>query len=187
MPKLEVVIASTRPNRLGLPIAAWFLERAKAHGKFEVDLADLQAIGLPHLDEPNHPVKRQYQHPHTKAWSARVDAADAFVLVTPEYNHGSPPALVNAIDYLAHEWAYKPVGFVSYGGISGGTRSVEMTKQILTGLKMMPIPEAVILPFAAKSIDATGAFAASEAHAASATKMLDELVRWSAALKTLRG
>jgi NAD(P)H-dependent FMN reductase len=187
LPKLEVVIASTRPNRVGLPIANWFLERAMAHGKFAVALADLKAIDLPPLDEPNHPVKRQYEHEHTKVWSARVDAADAFVFVTPEYNHASPPALLNAIDYLVHEWAYKPVAFVSYGGISGGTRSVEMTKQILTGLKMMPIPESVILPFVTKFIDPKGAFAATEAHAASAVKMLDELARWSTALMTLRG
>jgi NAD(P)H-dependent FMN reductase len=187
LPKLEIVIASTRPNRVGLPIATWFLERANAHGKFEVALADLKAIDLPPLDEPNHPVKRQYEHEHTKAWSARIDAADAFVFITPEYNHASPPALLNAIDYLVHEWAYKPVGFVSYGGISGGTRSVEMTKQILTGLKMMPIPESVIVPFVTKSIDTTGAFAATDAHAASAVKMLDELARWTAALMTLRG
>src|SRR6476660_7040656 len=118
---------------MGPSIGRWLVERVQAHGKFELGLADLKEIALPMLDEPKHPRLRQYQHAHTKAWSARVDAADAFVFVTPEYNFGMPPALLNAIDYVLHEWAYKPAGFVSYGGISGGTRSVQMSKQMLTG------------------------------------------------------
>src|SRR5512140_2140117 len=107
MSKLGVVIASTRPGRIGLPIGNWFFERAKAHGKFEVELLDLATIGLPLIDEPKHPRLAQYQHAHTKAWSAKVKEKDAFVFVTPEYNFGSPPALLNALDYLFTEWHYK--------------------------------------------------------------------------------
>jgi NAD(P)H-dependent FMN reductase len=183
--KLDVVVASTRPGRVGLPVAEWFVERAKAHGRFEVELVDLKAIDLPHIDEPKHPRLGEYQHEHTKRWSAIARAADAFVFVTPEYNYGLAPALVNALDYLFNEWTYKPVGFVSYGGMSGGTRSVQMVKQIVTTLKMMPIPEAVAIPFIT-SFMKEGAFAGTEQHAKSAVAMLDELVRWAGALATLR-
>ena len=130
--KLQVIFASTREGRQGFPIAEWVVERARAHGKFEPELVDLREVNLPLFDEPQHPRLRQYQHAHTKAWSAIVAAADAFVFVTPEYNYGMPPALLNAIDYLSAEWAYKPAAIVSYGGVSGGTRSAQMTKLMLT-------------------------------------------------------
>ena len=115
-----------------------------------------------------------------------MSRADAFVFVTPEYNYCSPPSLVNAIDYLVHEWAYKPVGFVSYGGVSGGTRSVQMTKLLVTALKMMPMTEAVHLPFFMKSFAPDGTFAPDETHARAATTMLDELLRWTNAMTVLR-
>lgn len=185
--KLHVTIASTRPGRIGLPIGRWFYEFARRHGGFDVEWVDLAEVNLPLVDEPNHPRFREYTQPHTKAWSTRVDAADAFVFVTPEYNYGSPPALVNALDYLFHEWNYKPVGFVSYGGVSGGTRSVQMTKQIVTALKMMPMFEAVTIPMFAQHMDKAGAFVPNESHERSATTLLNELQRWAVALKPLRG
>jgi NAD(P)H-dependent FMN reductase len=186
MPKLCVIVASTRPNRAGLSIAEWFVRQAKAHGGFDVELADLKEIGLPLLDEPKHPRLREYQHEHTRKWSAIVDAADAFALVTPEYNACSPPALLNALDSLFHEWSYKPAGFVSYGGASGGMRSVQMTKMLLTSLKVVPLPEAVSIQFFQQLMDPSGVFRGSEPLEKSATTLLGELVRWSGALKALR-
>src|SRR5689334_4480755 len=118
--KLQIVIASTRPGRVGAPVARWFHRRAEEHGGFDVELVDLAEVNLPLLDEPHHPRLRRYVHQHTQAWSARVEAADAFVFVTPEYNYGMPASLKNALDYLNQEWHYKPVGFVSYGGVSAG-------------------------------------------------------------------
>ncbi|MBK7402545.1 MAG: NAD(P)H-dependent oxidoreductase [Myxococcales bacterium] len=185
MSTLGVIVCSTRPGRVGLPIAQWFLEHAKAHGKFAVELVDLQEVALPLLDEPKHPRLGDYQHEHTKAWSRRVSALDAFVFVTPEYNYGSPPALVNALHYLYKEWNYKAAGFVSYGGLSGGTRSVQMTKQFLTTLKVMPLPEAVNVAFF-NTLMENGAFRGSEPLVKSAAGMLDELHRWTEALRTLR-
>jgi NAD(P)H-dependent FMN reductase len=185
MPKLQIIVVSTRDGRAGLPVAHWFAERAKAHGAFEVDLVDLREIGLPLFDEPKHPRFRQYQHEHTKRWSALVESADAFVFVTPEYNYGVPPSLINALDYLSAEWAYKPAGFVSYGGVSGGTRSVQMAKMVLTSLKVVPLPEAVSIPFFAKLIDKDGKFDGASQEAAAKT-VLDELLRWSSALRVLR-
>src|SRR3954464_13099564 len=123
MPTLQIIIASTRPGRVGLPVADWFVARAGAHGGFSLDVADLAVIDLPMMDEPNHPRLQRYEHQHTKDWSARVGAADAFVMITPEYNHSYNAPLKNAIDFLHKEWEYKPVGFVSYGGIAAGTRA----------------------------------------------------------------
>jgi NAD(P)H-dependent FMN reductase len=183
--KLLVVVASTREERKGHLVADWAVEQVRAHGKFQPELADLKAIALPLLDEPNHPRLRQYRNPHTKAWSARVDGADAFLFVVPEYNYAMPPALLNALDYLFHEWSYKPGAFVSYGGVSGGTRSAQSAKPVLTTLKIMPIPEAVSIPFFMNSVK-DGRFVGDETQAKSAVALLDELHRWAVALAPLR-
>jgi NAD(P)H-dependent FMN reductase len=186
MPKLHVVVGSTRPGRAGEPIAKWFFDAAKRHGKFEVELVDLAEFALPLLDEPHHPRLRKYERDHTKRWSASAAAADAFVFVAPEYNFSAPPALVNALDFLFHEWAYKPCSFVSYGGVSGGLRSVQVLKQVVTSLRMMPIPEAVTIPFFANHLK-DGAFVPNEANEKAVAPMLDELLRWANALIPLRG
>lgn len=186
-PKLDIIVTSTREQRAVTSVASWFLEQAKQHGNFEIQLVDLKEVNLPLLDEPHHPMQRRYQREHTKAWSKTVEDADAFVFVVPEYNFGMPPALLNALDYLYFEWNYKPAGFVSYGGISGGTRSVQMAKQVLTTLKVVPLPEAVTLPFFAKHVDAEKRFIADESQQKAVTTMLDELLRWTTALRTLRG
>jgi NAD(P)H-dependent FMN reductase len=107
------------------------------------------------------------------------------VFVTPEYNHGAPPALINALNYVFIEWNYKPAGFVSYGGISRGTRHVVMTKTILAGLKVVPILEAVNIPFVSKLM-MDGVSQAGQAQESAAVTMLDELARWASALMVLR-
>jgi NAD(P)H-dependent FMN reductase len=185
MLKLLVVVTSTREARVGHLIADWAMEQVRAHGKFEPELVDLKAVGLPVLDEPNHPRFGQYKHAHTKAWSATVAAADAFLFVTPEYIYSMPPALLNALDYLFREWAYKPAAFVSYGGQSGGMRSVQSAKPVLTSLKIMPLPEAVAIPFMSKFIK-DGRFEGDESQAKAGVTMLDELHKWAAALAPLR-
>lgn len=185
-PSLKIVIASTRPGRIGLPVGEWFEGRARAHGAFEVELVDLAEVDLPFLDEPNHPRLREYTQEHTKRWSATVGAADAFAFVTPEYNFGFPAPLKNAIDFLHWEWHYKPVGIVSYGGVSAGTRSAQMLKQVLSALKMTPLFEAVSIPFVGQFIDDDGVVQANETMEKAADAMLDELVRASGALAGLR-
>jgi NAD(P)H-dependent FMN reductase len=187
MLKLHVIVVSTRPQRAGLTVANWFFARAQAHGKFEVALVDLAEVGLPLLDEPKHPRFQQYEHEHTKRWSASVRSADAFVFVTPEYNYSAPPSLLNAVDYLLAEWAHKPAAFVSYGGVSGGTRAVQMAKQVLTAVNVMPIPQAVSIPFFTKLIANDGTFTGGETQDKAAVAMLDELHRWAEALKPLHG
>jgi NAD(P)H-dependent FMN reductase len=185
MPRLIIIVGSTRPRRAGLAIAEWFVDRARRHRGFDVDVADLAQVNLPLLDEPNHPRLRRYTNEHTHVWSARVDAADAVVLVTPEYNHGYPAAVKNAIDYLNHEWAYKPAGFVSYGGVSAGTRAVQQLKEVVATLRMVPVVEAVHIPFHTQFI-ADGRVEANEIMELAADAMLDELVRVASALRPLR-
>src|ERR1700760_4656272 len=114
-PTLLIIVASTRPGRIGLPVAEWFEARALGQGDFDIDLADLKEIDLPFFDEPKHPRLGEYEHQHTKDWRPGAAAADAFVFVMPEYNFGFTAPLKNAIDFLSREWNYKPVGLVSYG------------------------------------------------------------------------
>jgi NAD(P)H-dependent FMN reductase len=180
-----ILIASTRPGRVGLPVAEWFRDRAVQHRAFVVEVVDLAELDLPFMDEPNHPRLRRYVHEHTKQWSALVEGADAFAFVMPEYNYGFNAPLKNAIDFLHHEWAYKPVGFVSYGGVSAGTRAVQMLKQVVTTLKMVPVPEAVSIPFVQQFMDA-GSLHANETMDSAADQMLDELSRWTEALRPVR-
>ena len=185
-PKLMIVIASTRPGRAGEAIGEWFRAKVEDHGEFEVDYADLAAINLPFMDEPNHPRLRQYTKQHTRDWSVRVDTSDAFVFVTPEYNHGMPAPLKNAIDYLNQEWQYKPLGFVSYGGVAAGTRAVQAIKPIANVLKMTPIPEAVVIPLYQRFLTADGMFQPEELIEDAAHTMLGQLVRWAAVLRPMR-
>ena len=183
--KLTVIVASVRDGRAGEAIAGWFVERAKQHGKFDIAVADLKALNLPIMNEPQHPRLKKYVHDSTRQWSEIVGSSDAFVFVTPEYNYTVPPALVNALDTVYHEWTYKPVGFVTYGGISGGLRAMQMTRTMVTAFKMMPMVEAVNIPFYAQQLQ-DGVFNANETQEKSVPVMLDELLRWSEALKTLR-
>jgi NAD(P)H-dependent FMN reductase len=185
LPKLHVVTVSTRPGRIGPGIARWFAGFARKHGKFDVSEVDLAEIGLPLLDEPNHPMRRQYINVHTKRWSQTVDAADAIVFVVPEYNYSPPPSLTNALDYLFWEWNYKPAGFVGYGGISGGQRSTGPARITTSSLKMMPVPEMVVLPNVFQQLK-DGVFTANAFNEQGATAMLNEMAKWEEALRPLR-
>ncbi len=186
LPTLQIIVASTRPGRVGLPVAQWMLAAAVEHGGFEVELVDLAEVDLPLFDEPKHPRFQQYEHQHTRDWSATVTRGDAFVIVMPEYNYGFNAAIKNAIDYLHVEWQYKPVGLVSYGGVSAGTRAAQMLKQVLTTLKMVPIPEAVSIPFVTQFVDDAGTVVPNETMTAAAAAMLDELLAFTGALRPLR-
>jgi NAD(P)H-dependent FMN reductase len=185
-PVLQIIIASTRPGRVGPSVASWIHERAIAHGGFDVELVDLAEVNLPMFDEPKHPRLRQYVHQHTKDWSATIKRADAFIFVVPEYNYGFNAAIKNAIDYLNAEWQHKPVGFVSYGGVAAGTRAVQMLKQVITTLKMVPMFDAVNIPFVQQFLDEDRKLQPNDIMETAATAMLDELVRWTASLRSLR-
>jgi NAD(P)H-dependent FMN reductase len=186
-PRLCILTCSTRPGRAGPAVARWTGIQAHQFGGFEVELVDLADLNLPVYDEPQHPRTGMYAHEHTKHWSAIVERADAFVFVTPEYNFGAPSALINALTFLNSEWAAKPAAFVSYGGVSAGTRGVQMAKDILTTLKVMPLPEAVNIPFFGHFLGEGAAVYAGDAmQEAAAEVMLTELRRWALAMMPLR-
>ncbi|AMN47145.1 NADPH-dependent FMN reductase [Steroidobacter denitrificans] len=184
-PRLHVITASTRPGRVGPAVAHWFLDFARSHGHFDVHAVDLAELDLPIYNESHHPATQEYEHAHTREWSGSVAAADAFVFVTPEYNFNPPPSLVNALNYVYREWNYKACGFVSYGGVSGGLRAVQMAKQLVTTLKMMPMVESVAVPMVAQSLDEQGNFVSNRLIDHSAQQMLDELAKWTCALMPL--
>ena len=182
---LQILTCSTRPGRIGPHITTWLAAEARRHAIAEIEVIDLADFALPVFDEPKHPRFQQYEHEHTKRWSQSVARADGFVFVTPEYNYGPPPSLVNAMNYLNREWHYKPVAFASYGGISGGLRAVEAAKQLATTLRMVPVLEAVVAPLVATQITPAG-FQASQVQVDAVRPMLAELVRVAQALRPLR-
>lgn len=186
-PVLHVVTTSTRPGRIGPVVSDWFTQAAQAHGAFDVRPIDLADFDLPVFDEPKHPAMRQYAHEHTKRWSASVAQADAYAFVLPEYNYCPPPSFVNALDYLVHEWKYKPCGFVSYGGLSGGLRAVQAAKLLVTTLNMMPLPEGVALPMVQSLLNAQRQLQSNPLIDQSVQTLLDALQRWAVALKPMRG
>lgn len=185
MYNLKVIIASTRPGRKGPLVADWFLNILKEHQEFEVEVLDLKEIDLPFLDEPNHPRLKQYTKEHTKKWSKSINSGDAYVIVSPEYNHGFPATIKNALDFVYQEWNYKPMAFVSYGGIAGGTRAVQLLKPVIAALKMMPVTEAVNIPSFTKYIK-NEKFVGDEILEKSAHTMIDELLKWAEAMKGMR-
>ncbi len=184
-PVLQVILASTRPGRLGEPVARWFVQRAEQHGGFTVELLDLKEIGLPMLDEPKHPMLGEYEHEHTTQWSATISRGDAYVLVMPEYNHSFTAPLKNALDYLNKEWAHKPVAFVSYGGVAAGTRAATAIKSVVTALRMHPLFEAVHIAFIRTLVE-DGVFRPNQITEDAVKPMLDELARLASALRPLR-
>ena len=184
--KLKIIIASTRPGRKGPSIAQWVYDVAKIHNEFNTELVDLAVVNLPFLDESEHPRLQKYQHQHTKDWSAKIDEGDAYIIVTSEYNFGYPASLKNALDFLYNEWCYKPVAFVSYGGISGGTRAVQLLKPVVNSMKMVPLMESVTIPFFNQLYNAEGQFTPTDVLNKSLDVMLKELLLWTDGMKYIR-
>jgi NAD(P)H-dependent FMN reductase len=185
MKKLMIIVGSVRPGRIGLPVAHWVRSVVDADDRFDVDFVDLKELALPFMDEPNHPAKHDYTKPHTIAWSERVGAADVFIFVSPEYNHGYSPALKNAVDFLAQEWWRKPVGFVSYGGVSAGSRGVAAFEPVLTTIGLVKTSANVEIPFVANNIH-DGVFEPEEKFAAILGHQLTQLDELSTALGAVR-
>ena len=139
MTKILVILGSTRPGRNGKAVADWYMNEAEEFEGLDVEFVDVADLDLPLLDEPYPPAMHKYQHDHTKQWAAKVEEADGFVWITPEYNHSTSAALKNAIDYIGQEWHRKAVALVSYGGGGHGYRAAEHLRQIAAELKMVSI------------------------------------------------
>lgn len=185
MLKLKIILASTREGRKGPAVANWINSVAQADARFETELVDLKEVNLPFLDEPEHPRFRKYIHAHTKAWSALIDGADAFIFVMPEYNYGYSAPLKNAIDFLFQEWAHKPVGLASYGIVSGGLRATQLLKPVLTSVQLTVAGEMPI-PFFNQFIGEDGVFRPNEVLTQAAPRMLDGIAKWAEVLGAMR-
>ncbi len=183
---LKILTGSVRPGRFNDQPVHWIYNLAKKRTDIAVELLDLSKIHLPLLDEPVPPSMHQYSQEHTKQWSTLVESADAFIMVTPEYNHSTSAALKNAIDYLFSEWHYKPVSFVSYGSLAGGSRAVEHLRQIAAEVRLYDLREQILLPNYWENLDAQGNYQFNERHEKSANEIIDQLTFWGEVLKEAR-
>jgi NAD(P)H-dependent FMN reductase len=185
-PKLNVIIGSTRPGRVGPSVAKWVRDLAVETRQFDVELVDLAEFNLPLLDEPAHPATQRYVNNATKRWSASVDSADAYIFATPEYDYFPPAALVNAVQVVMREWGYKPAGVVSYGGVSGGLRSSQVLRQLLGNVNVHALPQVIPVHFVSQYVSEDGEFLPEKQIVEGASGMLHELHKWTTALQTLR-
>lgn len=184
MLKIAVIVGSTRPGRKAEDVARWVLEIAKLRGDAGFELVDIADFGLPLLDEPVPPSMGKYSKEHTKKWAARIAEFDGYVFVTPEYNHGISGALKNAIDYLYAEWNNKAAGFVGYGS-AGGVRAVEALRLVMGELQVADVRAQVMLSLRTDFENYT-TFKPADYHNQSVETMLDQLVSWSRAMRTVR-
>jgi NAD(P)H-dependent FMN reductase len=184
MLRIAIIIGSTRPRRNGEAVARWVYEVAQKRRDAEFELVDIKDFNLPLLDEPMSPMRGQYTHQHTKDWSAKIASFDAYVFVTPEYNHATSGALKNAIDFLYHEWVNKAAGFVGYGGASG-TRAVENLRLIMGELQIADVKAQVGISLFT-DFENFSVFKPGAEKEQSVNSMLDQVIAWGGALKSLR-
>ncbi|GAC1445504.1 MAG: NAD(P)H-dependent oxidoreductase [Chloroflexota bacterium] len=184
MTKLQIILGSTRPNRNGKAVADWAHSVARNRGDCDVELVDIAEYDLPLLDEPYPPAMGQYMMDHTRKWSEKIAEADGYVFVTPEYNRSIPGALKNAIDYLYHEWSNESAGFVSYGS-TGGTRAVEHLRGVMGELQVADVREQVQISLRT-DFENFSVFRPNEWHEQQLNSMLDQVVSWAEALRTVR-
>lgn len=184
MLKVGIILGSTRPNRAGEAVATWVYEKARARGDAEYELVDIRDYDLPLLDEPIPPSQGKYSRDHTKRWAAKIAGFDAFVFVTPEYNHSTSGALKNALDFLYAEWNDKVAGFVSYGS-AGGVRAVEHLRLIMAELQIADVRAQVSLSLATDFENYT-TFKPADRHGRTLNAMLDQVMAWGAALRRVR-
>jgi NAD(P)H-dependent FMN reductase len=182
--RIAIILGSTRPNRNGEQVAKWVLDIAARRGDADFELVDLRDYPLPHLDEPMPPSFGHYQQDHTKQWATKIASFDGFVIVTPEYNHGTSGVLKNAIDYLYAEWNNKAVGFVSYGG-AGGARAAEHLRLVAGELQMADVRQQVVLSLMTE-FENFSVFKPGDYNLPALNTMLDQVIAWSTALTSLR-
>ena len=184
MIKVGIIVGSTRPGRNGEAVARWVQEQAAKRGDAHYELVDIADYDLPLLDEPVPPSLHQYGKDHTKRWAETIASLDAFVFVTPEYNHSTSGALKNALDFLYAEWNDKAAAFVSYGS-TGGVRAVQHLRAIAGELQLADVRNQVALSLF-DDFENFSAFAPRDIHRQGLGTMLDQLVGWGSALKRYR-
>lgn len=186
MLNLKVIVGTTRPNRFSPKVADWIMSLAAKHKDAKFELVDLAEVNLPLFDEPTSPLMQKYEHDHTKRWVKAIEETDGFIFVTGEYNHSIPAVLKNAIDFVFHEWAYKPVAFVSYGADAGGARAVEQLREVSGYLKLYDLGHYVQFNNYWTLVDEQGHFNPTDQHTEAGQKLLDQLVFWAADMQKAR-
>jgi NAD(P)H-dependent FMN reductase len=184
MPKIAIIVGSTRPGRNAEQVARWVHEKAKTRADAQFDIVDIKDFNLPLLDEPVPASMGQYSQPHTKAWAKKIAGYDGFVFVAAEYNHGVTGALKNAIDYIYAEWNNKAASFVSYGS-AGGTRAVEQLRQIMGEVQVADVRQQVLFSLFT-DFENFSVLKPTAMHEAALKTQLDQLVSWATALKSMR-
>jgi NAD(P)H-dependent FMN reductase len=185
MIKVGIIVGSTRPGRHADAVASWVLEKAKNRADAQFEIVDIKDYNLPLLDEPIPPSQGKYSQPHTRAWAQKIAAFDAYVFVTPEYNHAPSAALKNAIDFIYAEWNNKAAGFVSYGASASGGRAVEHLRMVMSELQVADVRSQVLLSLFTDFENFT-TFKPGAVHENALATMLDQVVSWGRALKTVR-
>ena len=184
MIKIGIILGSTRPNRNGEAVAKWAYEHARKKGGAEFELVDLKDFDLPLLDEGTPPSMHKYENEHTKKWAEKVASFDAYIFVTPEYNHSTSGALKNALDFAYAEWNNKAAGFVSYGS-AGGSRAVEHLRGIVAELQIADVRGQVLL-YLAEDFENYSTFKPRQQSEKALGTMIDQVISWGNALKTTR-
>lgn len=184
MVKLQIILGSTRPGRVGESVARWAESVASKRRDVEFELVDVADYNLPLLDEPVPPLLNQYSKDHTKKWAAKIAEADGYVFVTGEYNHSIPGAFKNAVDFLNKEWNDKSIGFISYGSNSGG-RAVEHWRGVAGELRMADVREQLLLNLA-QDFENWSVFKPTDAHEEQLNKVIDQVASWARALEPIR-
>ena len=185
-PTIAVIIGSIREGRAGEKVAKWFMDAVKNVESAQFTLIDLKDHPLPLFADAISPAYREGKHSNldVQAWLDSIQKADGYIFVTPEYDHGIPGALKNAVEYGFKEWNNKPVGFVGYGGIAAGSRSVEQWRQIAAELQMFDVREAVLIPMVWEAFDEQGHLKNADMHAKTATVVVEKVAKLAVQLKS---
>ncbi|MBI2670628.1 NAD(P)H-dependent oxidoreductase [Candidatus Woesearchaeota archaeon] len=184
--KVQIILGSTRQGRYGEKVFKWINDLASKRKDFKVESIDLKDWNIPFLNDPMPPSMGKYSDTIVQKWAKKIEEADAYLIVTPEYNHGYSAVLKNALDVIYKEWTNKPITFVSYGGYVGGSRAVEQLRQVAVELQMAPIREAVFIPMIWQAFDENGKLKGEEDYNKRAESMLNQLIWWAKALKEAR-
>lgn len=183
--RIQIILGSTRPKRRGEAVAKWALGEINKHPEIAAELLDLRDWPLPFFNEVASldDLDGKYSVDVAKKWAAKVKEADGYIIVTPEYNHGYPAVLKNALDYAYYEWNRKPVAFISYGGGAGGARAVEQLRQVAVGLEMTPVPTALVINSIKRQLDENGQIKDPEILNKRLEPLLADLLWWTRVLK----
>lgn len=190
MLKIKIILGSTRPNRFSEKPGKWLLEFARKKKEVEFELLDLRDYPLPFYEEPVSPIMIQdgaYSNEICRKWASKIREADAFIIVSPEYNHGISGVLKNALDSVYAEWNKKPVGFIAYGGV-GGARAVEHLREVAIELQMVPLRNAVHIPQHWNLLDEKGNLkeGSLDSFRDAAESLISQLLEWAEILKAVR-